>query len=148
MARRTAWFLVGLLAIASCGSRPPSGEGIDGYWTLTEIRLEDERIEIPDEARTRSLPDSPMWMRFSEAGITGEGPCNGFSGNYSTTGDLVGFSDVYWNLEVCDRFEEIETAVVQFLRGQWQLQYPSTRSMVLSGPGLQASFDRSGTPDA
>lgn len=78
-------------------------------WRLTEILVDPSPIQLPD-----TLP-APIIAKFEKGKVDGFGGCNGFSAQYTSTGDQLSVSGIRSTKMFCEATSAWETSFFQLL---------------------------------
>jgi len=110
---------------------------------LKELSVDGTSIEIPSDARSRSLKSAALWIRLENGELSGEGPCNAFSGGYEYGDSIITMTNVASNVEACQRGEQVETLIgSQFGGLPLEVQFPTPQTMELTGGDVHTIFER------
>lgn len=93
------------LCFPACRSHSKNNVALVGNWSLTTL---------PDTSFT--IPQGRIYITFNSKGaVSGNGGCNGFSGNYTANGTTVHFSNLISTLMWCD-YGDLETKFMNALQ--------------------------------
>ncbi|HEX6286142.1 MAG TPA: META domain-containing protein, partial [Acidimicrobiia bacterium] len=124
--------LMTLLTVACLGS--DFADSVEGSWQLSEGTLDGEPIPLIDS--------HPITITFQDDQVGGTASCNSYGGTYETDGSTISFSSLAMTEMAC---MPEETMVAEQMYGTALTMVDTVtldESLVLSGPGVELTFDR------
>ncbi len=116
---------------------------IEGVWLLDSVAVDGVFLDLEPELSARNELGVPAWVAFgAQAGLSGAGPCNDFSGQYVFDGTHLASSDVYSELQGCTGDSRALEELVVDLLASADVHFSSDVRMQWQGENAIVTFRR------